>query len=53
MSFLFEAKQQPDGSYLMTFAGREYHCTDWDDVRRQFAELTKGGPDGQEQGNEN
>lgn len=53
MSFLFEAQQQPDGSYLMAYAGKEYHCRDWDDVRRQVAELTKGEPDGQDQREEN
>ena len=53
MSFLFEAQQQPDGSYLMTYADKEYNCKDWDDVRRTFAELTKGEPDGQNQREEN
>lgn len=38
----FEAKLQPDGSYLMSVRGKQYRCRDWDDVCRKYREHQEG-----------
>ena len=46
----FEAKLQPDGSYLMSISGKQYRCRDWDDVCRKYREHTKGEKNGSKEG---
>ena len=46
----FEAKLQPDGSYLMSVHGKQYRCRDWDDVCRKYREHTKGEKNGSKEG---
>ena len=46
----FEAKLQPDGSYLMSISGKQYRCRDWDDVCRKYREHQEGENNGSKEG---
>ena len=48
--YSFEATRQPDGSYIMSINGKQYRCTDWADVCRQYHKHTEGATDGNEKG---
>ena len=46
----FEAKLQPDRSYIMSLNGKQYRCKDWEDVCRQYNKHTEGKNNGREEG---
>ena len=46
----FEAKLQPDGSYLMIVHGKRYRCRDWDDVCRKYREHQERENNGSKEG---
>ncbi len=47
--YAFEAKMQPDGSYIMSIGEKQYHCTDWADVCRKYHKHTEKATGGGEE----
>ena len=48
--FSFEAKQQPDGSYIMAVNGEPYYCRNWQEVVEKYHEITEGDGNVRKQG---
>lgn len=48
--YAFEAKMQPDGSYIMSISGKTYRCKDWKDVVATYKKHMEGKIHASEEG---